>query len=846
MAIRKLSEPRAQGGPRNPGRSGSKKPFRNTLAVYVEHRPNGDQTLQVDAKSACDHLAWRLAHFINDTADEPEKRTAQHLAAFFGNHNVRLVFPRDESGSLTLAFELKGLGGVAIPAQMVSKSAELPALSRVIEDIYEYADDGIGRTAAAECKPLPDKPQAGQEAFFHEPTEADLDARNRPIQAALRGELAVEYFGPDAAETEETEVTARMKWASFDRSSKAWDALPYSKTYTRLEDGAFDRTNNPNASKFFFKPQANRDLDEHVESSFRDSSFTTIGRPVFYEPFKDVRRKKSESERLEYADDGKLKEPDGLLKNRIKKAFGSEDLAWVPGLRFIFGTLLDQDIRYVPLDIDDFQLSRAYDLSTEAEAAFEEVRAALPRALQRARMRCSLSSSAGMRKRDDGTYEHAPVTRNLRGRLWAELDRPVDPEKFKEVMNLLRPKLVDGGLYTANQAVYGDPVFKGAEDPLALVRHFSLPGRQTAELDVLLAEFEVVQEQERKANQVDRPAPSGIPKTPTMSHTARRTIETSAGTFRTAIDSLEAIGDRRKMAALSKSGTGTHFSALQYIITRHLHRAFDDNPAMEPLLAHEVADPPDSPLGVHVRILNSAVVERFAAAAADPELETTRGHFQEYGLAEDGAIDPAGKYADMVSSACKHVSKERLERAEQAARRMRSSDVVSSKELESYRRVCLLETAVSGLLIEAHSGCLVLDGGDHVYIDDPHLPEERRFSGLEGSRRSALLPGSDAYLESEIGDLEFVESVSEMVNQRKTANTSLDRKKAFCAGMTQHQAREEIRERYTRPRMKLRKDLLGSKSPAPAPAPAPAKKDAFKRKVQKPKLKLPRLGGLDR
>ncbi|MFX0543354.1 hypothetical protein ACEWPM_016805 [Roseovarius sp. S4756] len=747
-------------------------------ALYLDR--DKQETRLLDVRETCRHLAWRIAHFLDDARSSD--KYAKDFFQFMSSQQIRVAFRKNENEAQEMLYELIGMSGIAIPACMICPEASSDFLREHISGFNDHLHDEIRSGLYRDLDVIPETASAEQPAFFHKPTTADLKTRSEPIRAAMKEGLEQKYLGSTGGH-----VLSAMKEADFDTSTKIWSALPYSKTFFALPDGRFAKRENSQKSTFFFNPISAPSIDEAVDQIFGSGSFTTVGKPVFLEKFRGLRRKETKTEIYKFGPEGNRREPMKSVKDKCVAAFGTKDgscVAWLDAKTYSMGTILDQRIRALPLDIDDFELSREYNLETELGAAFEEVRSALPHAFQGVRYLGSLSSSAGMHgsgSEHDKSYSYDPNVTRFRGRFWFELDEPIEPVELKKMMVEIDKDLVDGALYSANQPIYGDPVFVGADDPLAGRRKLVVEGESVLDTGLLRAEYESARLKNAEINRSSRPSSKS-----TASH-QMRAYRDGGGLISDAVAALQLVGDRHAMHAATKETD--HFKFLRSIVNAHLFAIYNRQPWLEPLSADEVVDPdPDTPLGAHIETLNYAAHHAMIAAFEDPEKITSQAHLDEYGIIE-GGLDPRGKWCKLVIDANKYAASVKATKSEEIGREVRAATEATPALLRDYRSKCLFQdTAIPGVHIEWLSGWPVINTENGIYILDLKLSEDQRMCAIDPNQ--GIILGSDRHLGSRIDALEFL-NCEQMIERFETEHFDA-RSTMFVAGRDHNDLRREL------------------------------------------------------
>ena len=791
---------------------------RPTFAAFVDSKPDGtEQVLYLDAEETAEHIAWRVAHFFDGRA--PEELTAQHFSRWLTDNHIEMAIDTGPDGEPRLSYKLIGFHDLAMPAASVAPEVDLPALVERIDELDDYAHANIGGSPL--LRVLPQEPEGDQKAYYYKPSEEALQRRGEPVQAAQRKGLAATYLGAQPGDMIATSMTKRV----FDFKSKEWHLAKYSKTFTKTDTG-FTKVTNGGGTTFQIKPQAASTLDEYVDAAYADGAFAVLGKPIIYRETAGRRTQKPKFAEANVPDaNGKPRRPHGGLTIHLKRSFGDtrgNELGLVPQSTHIMPTLLEQPVRAMPIDIDGLTLSRAYDLDTELQDAFEEVRGKLPLSLQKARARFALSSSAGMKDSNNGEVVYDPKTSEMRCRIWLELDHPVLPSEFGKMLVTLAPNIgADTALYSSNQAIYGGPEFVGAPDPLAGKREMHLEGDRMVDLENLRAEFQV------HCEEMDV-APEQVLRTPSTSSAAYgewRGLEHSAPEVRDTAGKLAALGDRE---AMSRAGTGArdHFGFLRHVIREHLKAAYAEEPPTEPLGTLDVIDPKRNNYVAHqMRILNSLVGEAFEEAVKDPTRETDLARMQEFGF-YGGQISASGKYAQLVVSASAELVQKQEQKLSNLTREARLGG--RSMCIGSYLNTCCRETALPGIWIEEATSHLVWHKPGHMLIDDPKVSPERRYSYAQHLKPEPVVLGAGvtepkSLTSNEREALHAVDRLSDLVK-----DGAIDRTAVFVHGADPEVELQKIKK-AAEPFVRRRRDR-----PRPTPAVAPQPQRAPEPKQESP------------
>lgn len=697
--------------------------IKKQFAAYVDKSPDGEpHVFYIEGGEIADHVAWRIAHFF-DSHPEP---AAPDFLHFLTVNKIEVVVYDDNDGNPELAYKIIGARDIAMPAASVCKEAKLELIAQQIPDIHHHTTASPVRDLSVRI--VPTSPIGEQKAFSYAPSVAALESRSTAIHAALGVGLAKHYLDADKDDI----ITAKMTAAKFNQFSKAYFPELYSKTFTAQPGGGFSKSSNSKSLEFFFKPQASSSLDDFLETTYKNGSFTVTGRPVFYHDYRARRLK--DTKVMGYNNPSSRGNPHKLAVDGVVAAYGlneSKRLCAAPMSTVVMPSIIEQQIRAVPVDIDDYKLSRKYNIETELDQALSELRSALPLALRTASARVMLSSSAGLAKSEDGDrYAYNPVTDNIRCRIWFDFDHPISLVEIKEYLSMTAPLLkADEAIYRTVQPIYGAPNFVGAPDPLAGKRYLTIDGTPKVDTSLLYAEFE----QHMKMVRKEAPTGSVNSQTDPVLYAQIRGIQ-QTGYLKGAVDKLAVLGDREAMR--QASGKSTHFEYLTQIVNAQLREVYDNDPVAAVLSRYDVSNPAGSSfISQQVRFMNQIVAQAFIAAVNDPSRETSLDHLDEFGIEPNGRISPDGKYAQLVADANSYIRLDIDQQRSKLSQVVRSGRRCDAKDIHAYTEKCCASTDLPGVFVEFGSGNLVAYSAGQLYIEDPAIKPEHRLVSSYDERR---------------------------------------------------------------------------------------------------------------
>lgn len=718
--------------------------------AYLERSANGDERISmIDAGAEARVIAWRVAHFLNDTRETPERRTFQDFADAMGRDiNLEL---RDVDGRSELGFRIEATAGITIPAASVAEEATYEALCELIPDLADQTPPRINVPGTVECHWLPRTAEGEQKAFYYAPAAKNVRLRGAPIRAALDEGLEARYLKAAPGEIIGTRAVA------ISYSGGRVNEVHYTKELTLNEDGTFSKQSNPESGDFKLSVFKADDIDDFLAKTFDNGGFCISGRPLIYQDLVARRTKDISKRNYNTATTGSKRskplEPGPSIKKTLQEAFPSRrDITRLPITMTTLPSIIELPVKILALDIDKFELSREYDLVEDLDAALEEVRAALPLALQKAEARFMLSTSAGMH--EDKPSEKLTFNQKtgiMSCRVWFELDHAMPLPELKEYLcDMPERRIADYMIYSGNQPVYGVPTFVGCEDPLEGKRHAKLAGDRLVDTGLIAAELHAYGRRDERRDEVTHSTTHTNTKliSPT-DHASRRNLEHLAGELRGSLEKLSVLGDAPAMAAL---GAGGHFDLIRKVVNGHLHAVYDDDPLAPPQVIEQ-----------QFWLLCSAVTKALIAAVDDPHRVTTGGKFEEYGLSRSGEVDFGGKLAKLIDSAANEIGGQRRRRFDNLTRMVRRGARVDEDRLEEYLATCCLPCK-PGIYTERETGAQVAFGNGCLYVEDQTVDEDKRFSWHAQARPDGLLVDLEAK-RLKADDLKPVGSIADLFDE---------------------------------------------------------------------------------
>lgn len=718
----------------------------------------------MDFTKFSEHVAWRVAHFIDDgrlDRDQSFDSFKAYMSKSGININV-VEMPVYEGNTLDLNKKTKcllfsdaaGLGFAMADFQICDELK-----FDKLKDYFDLDNQRVENVVLQRLKLVPERNSPLEPSWAFMNTGKDREGLDHVLKSAFSDAGVYGVFKPKGlGEGDDAYSRISAKMISREKRNGSFTDVPYSKTFRPIKghENTYSLETNSNASVMKFETVGAKSLEDFVDNIYKSGSFTIHGKPVFADRSFYGRRTKN-AKIAKYKATG---EPGYLsfIPQDIKSAFASHielkygrdkdkysDLLKTAALTsFELGNILPQQRKVFGIDVDNLKITDEIDFIKNKNESIAWLRERMPEALQSAKMVIMLSSSYGMIK-DNGVATFRGKTQTVSLRLWIESDKHMDVEEFKSLLRHHYDDLsADTALFTHNQPIYGPPKFEMCEDPIKDHRFIVVPGEEAFDLDMLREEVAELDQQK------------GI-------HTSHHSF-TSSGTapvVRVAVNPMDgpieqsrdrtlaklaALGDREEMHLTS--GARDHFGAVRQIINAHLNAVYDLYPASRPMTQADVFnDERIDPLSEEVRFLNHAIRDAFIEAVGNPDKETDMSYLSKYGIGPDGLILNSN-FSKLLEDSCQHIANAREQKYKQCVSEIIQyakdskplSQTLISEYLSKYTIPTSINKSLHTLRADVFTDHKVLVNPEGIYFDNSSIPENDRIVTYTGEKRFFFAP----------------------------------------------------------------------------------------------------------
>lgn len=702
-----------------------------------------------------DHVAWRIAHFLDDRRIGG-KTGGLDFINYMSATGI-LVSVDNVGETPNLLFSDNQFLGFTLHEAQVSPEASYTSLS---EQFLEFDEYRINQINGAPERPIPFAEQDAQPSWYYTPTDQEISERSKVLKAS-KGQFGIlgEYKPKGATRNNPYNAILGSKLTARKRVDGKYADVSYSKTYFAQDDGTFTKETNTKASFYRYEsvvaPTVSAYLDEiydggcaiHGKHVFLDGGYGFFGRRTI-KP--QVERENTEDKF------GRFRS----VKLKVKKSFieqfpGQKELADTAQFETInMPTIVPTPRKVFAIDVDKLQTPEGFDIINKRDDAIAFIRSRLPHSLKQAEMVVMLSSSFGVVADENDNHRLDTKSDNISCRLWFESSKPMMPADFGGLVEHFQEGLAsDIGIYSANQAIYGNPNFirDGEEmpDPYILHRRFIAPGDRSFDVDAFLAE-KTEKDAARKQRDIEMMKAAGM-NSNSNSVAELLNLDTNlTGLSRSremTVKKLNHLGDRAMMAKFSKDGS--HWSFLRNVVNGHINSVFNEMPDTRPATVADLRDTSRTDLlSQEIQFLSVVVSQKFVEAAQDPDRVTTLNDMSGYGVKSEGVL-PEGKIGQMMLDASREISNAQRNKRNAIRRSLiaqaETGKGVDADLIQNYLDKYTYQTEIVGgdseLRKEAFTGANVLVSPKGIYIDDPDL--KQKLLTYDGADEFVWVPVSD-------------------------------------------------------------------------------------------------------
>lgn len=791
----------------------------------------------VDFNHMANHIAWRVAHFIDEgrfqSGQSHKGRSFEDFVSYMERTGISVMLldvPAEKDGQREQEEAVPTLcyGDTTLSGYVLTSDQICPLVSKeVIESYFNTPipkNDFLLDTLTPEVVPLSE--DATRPSWAYNPSSTAKEYRSKVIEAAMTAQGLLGRFRPkglgDVANPYDAFFGAQLLSRQYDKDKRRWVEAPYSKTYRPintdpslpakagtgvspdLSDIVLERETNTKASLYTIKSVGAETLEDYLDAIYAGGGCTIHGKQVFLD--KDfIGRRIIKPKMMSYNTEGKsgyLQKVPQNIQDAFEKVFPEKKAEDFIFESVTLPTILPAPTRVFAIDVDGLAVPEGWNIYKREAEAIDFIKSKLPAALRDCKMTIHFTSSFCFRNDEDkGGYVFTDTPEKVSCRLWFVADEPMKLSDFGDFV-VHHVENADPAIYSPNQPIYGDPSFIGMDDPLEGKRRITVEGRPCFNVKEVKAKVTRIHEEIDKTHlmALQNPAQASQFLNTADIDPDLEGIERSRALVTA---KLAHLGDRHAMASLAKcqqeaNSLRTHFSFLRNVIVGHLYAVYRDFPDIRPLSIKDLTSPErQDALTEEVQFLMGAMGHAFRQAALDPRKETDFARTQEYGVTEQGVI-PQGKLATLVLDANQEIAQkmranfQSLKRTilHHAAHNTKLPREVFQDYISGFTYPTTVEPSGHSMKAEAFTGTAVFANDQGLLINDPSLSPSERVATFSGEDRFHWVGVSDT---TKIPDFWKEGEISEIMSDLTQGVDASS--KVFCHNCTIEEVRDQLPQR---------------------------------------------------